>query len=136
MKKVDIIGIAGAGTMGNGIAHVAARSGFRVILSDIDSKALERAIATVSKNMDREAAKGKYSSAANAEAIARISTSIRMEELSAADFIIEAVVENIDAKLNIFKTLDTIARPEVILASNTSSISITKIATATRRPGN
>jgi 3-hydroxybutyryl-CoA dehydrogenase len=136
MKKLDIIGIAGAGTMGNGIAHVAARSGFRVLLSDIDSKALERALATISKNMDREAAKGKYSAAANVEAIARITTSVRLEDLSAADFVIEAVVEDVDAKLKIFRTLDNITRPDVVLASNTSSISITKIASATRRPGN
>jgi 3-hydroxybutyryl-CoA dehydrogenase len=81
-------------------------------------------------------ARGKYSAEDNAEAIARVSATIKLEELSTADFIIEAVIENIDAKLKIFQTLDAIVRPEVILASNTSSISITKIASATRRPGN
>jgi 3-hydroxybutyryl-CoA dehydrogenase len=136
MEQIHIIGIVGAGTMGNGIAHVAARSGYRVILSDIDPKALERALATISKNMDREAARGKFSAESSTDAAARISTTVRLEELSAADFIIEAVIENIDAKLKIFQTLDSIARPDVILASNTSSISVTKIASATRRPGN
>ncbi|HET9130671.1 MAG TPA: 3-hydroxyacyl-CoA dehydrogenase NAD-binding domain-containing protein, partial [Terriglobia bacterium] len=136
MKKNQIIGVVGAGTMGNGIAHVAARSGYRVVLSDVDPKALERALATISKNMDREAARGKFSAGENIEAIARISTAVQLEKLSEADFIIEAVIENIDSKLKIFNTLDSIASPDTILASNTSSISITKIASATRRPGN
>ena len=98
--------------MGNGIAHVAARAGYQVILSDIDPKALERALATISKNMDREAARGKFSAEANTEATARISTTVQLEKLSKADFIIEAVVENTDAKLKIFQTLDTVASPE------------------------
>jgi 3-hydroxybutyryl-CoA dehydrogenase len=136
MEPIHIIGIAGAGTMGNGIAHVAARSGYRVVLSDIDPKALERAIATISRNMDREIERGKFSAESKSEAMARVSATVQMEELSTADFIIEAVIENIDAKLKIFRTLDAIVRPGVILASNTSSISITKIASATRRPGN
>ena len=136
MEQIHIIGIAGAGTMGNGIAHVAARSGYRVVLCDIDPKALEQAVATISKNMDREVARGKLPAADKAEALARITVTVKAEEFSTADFIIEAVVENIDAKLKIFKALDAIARPGVILASNTSSISITKIASATRRPGN
>ena len=136
MEPIHIIGIAGAGTMGNGIAHVAARSGYRVVLSDIDPKALDRAIATISRNMDREVERGKFSAESKSEAMARVSATVQMEELSTADFIIEAVIENIDAKLKIFRTLDAIVRPGVILASNTSSISITKIASATRRPGN
>jgi 3-hydroxybutyryl-CoA dehydrogenase len=136
MEQIQIIGIAGAGTMGNGIAHVAARSGYRVVLSDIDPKALERALATISRNMDREVARGKLSAEARSEALALISATVKIEEISKADFIIEAVVENIDAKLKIFMSLDAIARPGIILASNTSSISITKIASATRRPGN
>ncbi len=136
MEQIHIIGIVGAGTMGNGIAHVAARSGYRVVLCDIDPEALERALATISKNMGREVARGKFSEADKAKALARITVTVKAEELSTADFVIEAVVENIDAKLKIFKALDAIARPGVILASNTSSISITKIASATRRPGN
>ena len=136
MEPIHIIGIAGAGTMGNGIAHVAARCGYRVVLCDIDPKALERGLATISRNMDREVGRGKFSAESKTEAIARVSATIQMEALSAADFIIEAVIENIDAKLKIFRTLDAIARPGVILASNTSSISITKIASATRRPAN
>jgi len=136
MKQIQTIGIVGAGTMGNGIAHVAAGSGFRVILSDIDSRALEQALVTISRNMAREASRGKVSAEKNTEAIARISTTIHLEELSSADFIIEAVVENIDAKLKIFNKLDAIARANVVLASNTSSISITKIASVTARRGN
>jgi 3-hydroxybutyryl-CoA dehydrogenase len=136
MEQIHIIGIVGAGTMGNGIAHVAARSGYRVVLSDIDSKALESALATISRNMDREVARGKFSAESKAEALARISVTVNIEEISTADFIIEAAIENIDAKLKIFKTLDAVARPGIVLASNTSSISITKIAAATRRPGN
>ena len=136
MEPIHIIGIAGASTMGNGIAHVAARCGYRVVLCDIDPKALERGLATISRNMDREVGRGKFSAESKTEAIARVSATIQMEALSAADFIIEAVIENIDAKLKIFRTLDAIARPGVILASNTSSISITKIASATRRPAN
>ena len=136
MEQIHIIGIVGAGTMGNGIAHVAARSGYRVVLSDIDPKAIERALATISRNMDREVERGKYSVESKSEAIARVSPTVRMEDLSAADFVIEAVIENIDAKLKIFRALDSIVRHGAILASNTSSISITKIASATRRPGN
>jgi len=122
--------------MGNGIAHVAARSEYRVILCDIRPDALEQALATISRNMDREVARGKLSTENRSEAISRISTTGKLEALSQADFIIEAVVENIGAKLKIFKDLDTVVPPSVILASNTSSISITKIASATKRPGN
>ena len=136
MEKIRIIGVVGAGTMGNGIAHVAARSEYRVILCDIRPDALEQALATISRNMDREVARGKLSTENRSEAISRISTTGKLEALSQADFIIEAVVENIDAKLKIFKDLDTVVPPSVILASNTSSISITKIASATKRPGN
>jgi len=136
MNKIQIIGIAGAGTMGNGIAHVAARSGLKVILCDIEPKALDRAIETISRNMDREVARGKLSAENKAASLARISTAVNLGELKPSDFIIEAVIENIDAKLKIFKALDTVARPGTVLASNSSAISITKIASATERPGN
>jgi 3-hydroxybutyryl-CoA dehydrogenase len=136
MEQIQTIGIVGAGTMGNGIAHVAARSGYPVVLCDIRPAALEQALETISRNMDREVARGKLSTEARTEAIARIATAGKLEALSRADFIIEAVIENIDAKLKIFQDLDSIARSEAILASNTSSISITKIASATKRPGN
>jgi len=136
MEQIHIIGIVGAGTMGNGIAHVAARSGFRVLLCDLEQIALNRALATISRNMDREAAHGKCSTGDNTGALARISTTLRLDDLAQADFVIEAVIEHVDAKLKIFKGLDNIVRPEIILASNTSSISITKIASVTHRPGN
>ena len=135
-EKIQTVGIVGAGTMGNGIAHTAARSGFRVILCDIETKAIERAMATISTNLEREVARGKLPAQEKTTALAQISTSTRFSDLATADFIIEAVIENLEAKLQIFKSLDTICRPEVILASNTSSISITKLAAATGRPGN
>jgi 3-hydroxybutyryl-CoA dehydrogenase len=136
IENIHTIGIVGAGTMGNGIAHVAARSGYRVLLCDIEPRALDQAMATISRNLDREAASGKLRPEEKTTALAQISTADRLDRLEQADFIIEAVVENTEAKLKIFKSLDAIARPEVILASNTSSISITKIASATARPSN
>jgi len=136
MEKIRVIGIVGAGTMGNGIAHVAARFEYRVVLCDIRPAALEQAVQTISRNMDREVTKGKLSTESKANAISRITATSKLGDLAQADFIIEAVVENIDAKLKIFQELDTAIPPGVILASNTSSISITKIASATKRPGN
>jgi len=135
-EKIKTIGIVGAGTMGNGIAHSAARSGFRVILCDIEPKAIERAKETISRNLDREVARDKLSAAEKARALTQISTSNRLRDLEVADFVIEAVIENLDSKLKILNSLDTISRPEVVLASNTSSISITKLAAATKKPAN
>jgi 3-hydroxybutyryl-CoA dehydrogenase len=136
IDNIHTIGIVGAGTMGNGIAHVAARSGYRVLLCDIDPRALDQAVSTISRNLDREIARGKFSSDEKAKVLSHIATSVGQDGLEQADFIIEAVVENTEAKLKIVKSLDAIARPGVILASNTSSISITKIASATGRPAN
>lgn len=132
--SIQAVGIVGSGTMGAGIAHVAARSGYKVILTDIEQKALDRALAVVSSGLDREAAKQKISPADKTAAIGRISTTTRTAALAEADFVIEAVVENLDAKVQVFETLESIVRPDVILASNTSSISITKIASKTSRP--
>jgi len=120
--------------MGNGIAHVAARSGFKVILHDLEKSFLDRAVSTIGKNLDREVAKGKISADDKLSALSRISSTSQNTTLTEADFIIEAVIENFETKAKVFQTLDEIARPGVILASNTSSISITKIASKTKRP--
>src|SRR5262245_21070765 len=134
MAAIQTLGVIGGGTMGNGIAHVAARSGFKVILQDLEQSFLERAISTIAKNLDREAAKGKISSGDKSAALARIVPTLASAALAEADFIIEAVAEDLETKSKVFQTLDAIARHNVILASNTSSISITKIASKTNRP--
>jgi len=134
MDALKTIGVAGSGTMGNGIAHVAARAGFRVVLLDVQTEALSRGLATISKNMDREVAKNKLSAAEKSEALSRIAVTTDIGQLAESDFIIEAVIEEFDSKVKIFHALDEAARPHVILASNTSSISITKMASKTQRP--
>jgi 3-hydroxybutyryl-CoA dehydrogenase len=134
MGDIQTVGVVGAGTMGNGIAHVAARSGFKVILHDLEKTFLDRAVSTIGKNLDREVAKGRISADDKLSALSRISSTSQNAALAEADFIIEAVIENFETKAKVFQTLDEIARPGVILASNTSSISITKIASKTKRP--
>jgi 3-hydroxybutyryl-CoA dehydrogenase len=134
MTVIQTIGVVGGGTMGNGIVHVAARSGFRVILHDLEQRFLDRAVETISKNLDREVAKNKISSDEKKLTLSRIVTSFESEALAGADFVIEAVIEDLETKSKVFQTLDVITRPGVILASNTSSISITKIGSATNRP--
>jgi 3-hydroxybutyryl-CoA dehydrogenase len=134
MATIQTIGVIGAGTMGNGIAHVAARSGFKVLLHDVDQRFLDRAISTITKNLDREVAKGKISAADKSSALSRIVPAAAQAALAEADFIIEAVIEDLDTKSKVFQAVDEVARPSVILASNTSSISITKIASKTKRP--
>ena len=131
---IQTIGIIGAGTMGNGIAHTAARSGFKVILHDIAESFLDRAVSTIAKNLEREVAKGKITANDKNAALSRISAVTQNSALSEADFVIEAVIEDIETKLRVFEGMDRIARPGVILASNTSSLSITKIASKTKRP--
>ena len=132
--EIRTIGVIGGGTMGNGIAHVAARSGFKVILHDIEQRYLDQALSTIAKNLDREVVKQKITADAGAAALAQILPTTKTSALSTADFIIEAVVENVEIKSKVFEAVDEIARPGVILASNTSSISITKIASRTKRP--
>lgn len=134
MTSIETIAVIGAGTMGNGIAHAAARSGLKVILHDLEERFLERAVSTIARNLDREVAKGRITADDKAAALSRILSTTGNAALSAADFVIEAAVENIETKKKIFQAMDTIARPGVILASNTSSISITKIASTTARP--
>ena len=128
------VGVVGAGTMGNGIAHVFARSGYEVVLCDIEQKFLDRALATIDKNLDREVAKSKISEAQKVEVLQRISGVVDRSRLSTSDFIVEAASERLEIKSELFRDLDRICRPEVVLASNTSSISITKLAAMTSRP--
>src|SRR5215469_15845823 len=134
MTTIRTIGVIGGGTMGNGIAHVAARSGYRVLLHDIEQRFLDRSLQTIEKNLDREVAKSKISGDDKSATLARITASTKTSALAEADFVIEAVSEDLEIKSKVFETVDGIARPGVILASNTSSISITKIGSRTKRP--
>src|SRR5262245_230783 len=134
MGDVQTIGVIGGGTMGNGIAHVAANSGVKVMLLEVEQRFLDRAQATIAKNLNREVAKNKISEDDKSSAIERISGTLNSADMAKADFIIEAIVENEGLKSKIFAEMDAITRPGVILASNTSSISVTKIASKTKRP--
>lgn len=132
IKNVSVIG---AGTMGNGIAHVFAQTGFSVNLIDVNAAQLEKAIATITKNFDRQIAKGAVTEEQKQSALANISAVSDLSEgVKNADLVVEAATENIDLKLKIFKQIDEAAPANAILATNTSSISITKIAAATKRP--
>ena len=131
---IQRVGIVGAGTMGNGIAHVLARGGYDVVLCDVEQRFLERAIETVSKNLEREVAKGKITAEDKAAALRRIRAVTERGQLSDCDFIVEAATEKFEIKAEIFRELDRVTRPEIILASNTSSISITKLGAVTKRP--
>jgi 3-hydroxybutyryl-CoA dehydrogenase len=131
---IQTVGVVGAGTMGNGIAHVFARSGYPVILCDIKQEFLDRALSTIGKNLEREVAKEKISAADRDAALKNIRPSTDRGSLSACDFVIEAATEKFDIKAELFRWLNASLKPEVILASNTSSISITKLAALTNRP--
>ena len=132
MKNISVIG---GGTMGNGIAHVFAQNGYSVSLIDISEEALENAIATITKNLERQVQKEKITKEQKATALANIKTYTSIEKgVSSADLVVEAATENTDLKLKIFETMDAHAPEEAILATNTSSISITKIAAITKRP--
>ena len=132
MKNIAVIG---AGTMGNGIAHVFAQSGFKVNLIDISQESLDRGLATISRNLDRMISKEKISEADKANTLKNISTSSSLSKGAAkVDLVVEAATERLDLKLSIFKELDTICDQNTIIASNTSSISITQIAASTQRP--
>lgn len=132
MNKVAVIG---AGTMGNGIAHVFAQTGFSVTLIDVQSSQLEKAIATITKNMDRQVSKGVMTEEQKQKALANLSTSNDVNDgVRNADLVVEAATENTELKLKIFKQIDEAAQAGCILATNTSSISITKIAASTKRP--
>ncbi len=131
MRNIVVIG---GGTMGNGIAHTAAASGFDVTLIDVNEDILKRAIGTISGNLQRGVDKGKTTAEQKAQTLGRIRTTTDMDPVSDADLVIEAIIEKLEAKVNLFRDLDARAAEHCILASNTSSISITKMAAATARP--
>jgi 3-hydroxybutyryl-CoA dehydrogenase len=126
--------VIGAGTMGNGIAHVFARSGYDVVLCDVEQRFLDRGLDTIGKNLDREVAKSKITAADKAAALGRITPVVDRAKLAECHLVVEAATEKFEIKAEIFRDLDRLMKPEVILASNTSSISITKIAALTKRP--
>lgn len=134
MSEVKTVGVLGAGTMGNGIAHVFARSGYDVRLCEVDQRFLDRGLETIRKNLDREAAKGKITADDVTGALARIHGTLERASLASCDFVIEAATEKFEIKSRLFAELDSILPNDVILASNTSSISITKLAAQTKRP--
>jgi len=131
MRNIVVIG---GGTMGNGIAHTAAASGFDVTLVDVNEAILQRAVSTITANLQRGVDKGKMTADERDTIVARIRTNTSLPSIADADIVIEAIIENLEAKTDLFAKLDSITQPDCILASNTSSISITKIAAATRRP--
>jgi len=126
--------VIGAGTMGNGIAHTAAASGFDTTLIDVDQPILDRALSTISANLQRGVDKGKMTAEEKQSVLGRIRTTPDFSSAADADLVVEAIVENLAAKTALFQKLDGLTKPECILSSNTSSISITKIAAATKRP--
>jgi 3-hydroxybutyryl-CoA dehydrogenase len=135
MAEIQTVAVIGAGTMGSGIAHVFARTGFSVLLCDIDQRFLDRALAQIRFNLGREAAKGKLSEADVESAVARITPVLDRNALSAAQFAVEAASERFEIKAELFRDLDRILPGDAILATNTSSISITRLAAQTKRPG-
>ncbi len=132
--KLSRVAVIGAGQMGNGIAQVFAQAGYQVTMIDIVPEAIDKGIATIEKSLGKFVEKGKISAEQKAAILGRISTSLSMEDAASAQFVVEAVVENADIKAKVFSKLDEVTAPDAILASNTSSISITKIAASTNRP--
>ena len=130
----EIIGVIGAGTMGNGIAQLAARAGYAVVMRDLKDEFLERGMSAIDNSLQRDVDKERLSKEEKHSILERIRTATELDALSNASFVIEAVTEDLNIKTNVFKVLDQITAPETILASNTSSISITKLGAATRRP--
>ncbi|SEI08867.1 3-hydroxybutyryl-CoA dehydrogenase [Paracoccus alkenifer] len=131
---VQSVGVIGAGQMGNGIAHVFALAGYDVLLNDISVEAMQAAVATIDKNLDRQVSRGKVSAEDKAAAMARIRTTTEMADIGATDLVIEAATEREDVKNKIFASVLPYLKPETILTSNTSSISITRLASRTDRP--
>jgi len=131
---IKTVGVIGAGTMGNGIAHVFAKGGFPVVLVDVEQKFLDRGLDIIKKNLEREVAKSKLTAEQRDQAVARITSTTDRKKVGACDFIVEAASERYETKAELFRDLDALCHPEVILSSNTSSISITKLAAVTKRP--
>jgi 3-hydroxybutyryl-CoA dehydrogenase len=131
---IQKVGVIGAGTMGNGIAHVFAKGGYDVTLVEVEQKFLDRGLESIGKNLDREVSKNKITAEEKSAALGRIHGSLSRKDLASCDFVIEAATEKFEIKAEIFRDIDQACRPEIILASNTSSISITKLAAVTKRP--
>ncbi|MBZ5661052.1 MAG: 3-hydroxybutyryl-CoA dehydrogenase [Acidobacteriia bacterium] len=134
LDTICTVAVLGAGTMGNGIAHVFARSGYDVILRDVEAAFLDRAMSAISKNLDREIKKGKIAEGDKPAILGRIHATTDFSEIARADFVVEAVPERLDLKMSVLREADQLLRPEAIVASNTSSISVTTLAAATTRP--
>ena len=134
LTGIKTVAVLGAGAMGNGITHVFARAGYDVILRDVEERYLDRALHTISTNLDREVKKGKLSESEKPAVLARLKRVTRMDAIAAADFVVEAVPEKMEIKRAVLSEADKLLRPEVILASNTSSISMTALAACTSRP--
>jgi 3-hydroxybutyryl-CoA dehydrogenase len=132
--EIKTVGVIGAGTMGNGIAHVFAKSGYDVVLVEVEQRFLDRGMQTITKNLEREVSKGKLTAEDRDKAIKRIEPVLQRKELANCQIVIEAASEKFEIKSEIFRDLDALCGPDVILASNTSSISITKIGAQTKRP--
>jgi len=134
VDQIKTVAVLGAGTMGNGIAHVFARAGYNVILRDVEEKFLQRGMETIEKNLDREVKKAKLTEAEKPQVLARLKPTTDFAAIAAADFAVEAVPEKLDIKRSVLSETDRLLRPEVIIASNTSSISMTSLAAMTKRP--
>jgi 3-hydroxybutyryl-CoA dehydrogenase len=134
MSSIETIGVVGAGAMGSGIAQVAARAGYKVILRDVKDEFLQRGMATVDKSLQRDVDKERLKEEEKRAIMGRIRTVTEMEALTDAELVVEAVTEDVNVKRDVFRQLDELTKPQAILASNTSSISITKLGAATKRP--
>jgi 3-hydroxybutyryl-CoA dehydrogenase len=134
IDTIKTVAVLGSGTMGNGIAHVFARAGYKVLLRDVEQRFLDRAIDTISKNLDREVKKGKLPEAEKGSVLARIIPVTDMSTIANADFLVEAVPEKLDIKRHVLTEADRLLRDDVIIASNTSSIAMTTLAAMTKRP--
>ena len=134
MADIRTVAVIGAGTMGSGIAHVFARSGFQVLLCDVEQRLLDRALGQIRSNLGREAAKGKFPEAEVEPSLARITATVDRESLTSAEFAVEAAPERFAVKAEVFRALDRILSKSAVLATNTSSISITRLAALTMRP--
>jgi 3-hydroxybutyryl-CoA dehydrogenase len=132
--SIKLVGVVGAGTMGHGIAQVLVRHGFSVVLCDLSQDLVEAGARRIAKGLSRDVEKARMTAEEREQALGRLKTTAKLADVAAADFIIEAVTENFEVKAAVFRTLDGCCRPEVVFASNTSSISITRLAAATKRP--
>ncbi len=132
--EIKKVGVIGAGAMGSGIAQVFAQNGFQVVMRDIADEFLQRGMKNIEQGLEKMVAKGKLSEGEKASILGRIDPTLSMADLKEVDFVVEAAIENLDLKKQIFKELDELTRPEVVLSTNTSSLSITEIASATKRP--